>query len=515
MVYFVLVQLIVSLAFGQSLKADKLTREALLGERSLSGYAERYYPLVEVDPYRGKSTFRDDEFWQFFLNRYGFEREEEFTRYLKLELSSALTCTNEQLSKHFEDIRYAYRLISLSYLMEGQWHLDMVSRHLGLRNGCKFSPADWPGKCQPKTTEMKKFVERVKKFAPKYRETLPTTYDKKLWLKEFKSGSFTLYSHYRLADSCQGECTDKRLEKALRDSCQVDEDLMTLICSENDEAYGLSTNRDAYQLLSSSNIINTFNKEGEATGCLRRFAEVLGRKEVRYPVLDIIFPPIKAHLTNLYQERFQQGRVFFYGSGKEFEEKGLSNLYVLEQPLKIESLPKEKDEPVVAKAPQVEKPKPVIAEPKPAPVKVVKKEIVEVKHNKSAFLQAAESRSQQNIDIVEVDMLKLRYDYVFTLNQINRLSAELATFMTREALIEMATYDKLGAKEGPVPLLFIKYMIDMQEHTGLYNIISILGDSFWVSNEIDANYQRQPEYIRLVNDASTSNQWQIFVLKPR
>jgi hypothetical protein len=297
-------------------------------------------------------------------------------------------------------------------------------------------------------------------------------------------------------------------------ACDADEKLMTLICSEEDQAFGLSANRDAYQLLSSSNIINTFNSQGEAIGCLRRFAEVMARREVRYPVLELIFPPIKAHLVNLYQERFQQGRVFFYGAGKEFEEKGLSSLYVMEQPLKIEPLPQEKAEPVATPRP-VAITAPVKAESRPAPVKVVKKEIIEMKHSKSAFLQAAEVRAQQGLEMVEVDMLKLRYDYVFTLNQINRLSAQLETFMTREALMEMATYDKLGTKDGPVPLLFIKYMIDMQEHKGLYNLIGILGETFWVSNEIDINYKRQPEFIKLLNDASTSNQWQIFVMKPR
>ena len=40
---------------------------------------------------------------------------------------------------------------------------------------------------------------------------------------------------------------------------------------------------------------------------------------------------------------------------------------------------------------------------------------------------------------------------------INTLSERLKTFMTREALKEMMTYDKLGLKEGPVPLLFIKF----------------------------------------------------------
>jgi hypothetical protein len=86
--------------------------------------------------------------------------------------------------------------------------------------------------------------------------------------------------------------------------------------------------------------------------------------------------------------------------------------------------------------------------------------------------------------------------------------------MTREALKEMMTYDKLGLKDGPVPLLFIKFMIDMQEHQGLWNLISVLGDKFYVSNEIDSTFAVVPELIHLVNNDSTGNQWTLFVIKP-
>ena len=111
-------------------------------------------------------------------------------------------------------------------------------------------------------------------------------------------------------------------------------------------------------------------------------------------------------------------------------------------------------------------------------------------------------------------MLKLKYYYIFSLNMINNLSERLKTFMTREALAEMMNYDKLGSKESPVPLLFVKFMIDMQEHQGLWNIISVLGDKFYVSNEIDETFKPGAEYIQLVNNESTGRQWQLYILKP-
>jgi hypothetical protein len=75
-------------------------------------------------------------------------------------------------------------------------------------------------------------------------------------------------------------------------------------------------------------------------------------------------------------------------------------------------------------------------------------------------------------------------------------------------------YDKLGTKEAPVPILFIKYMIDMEEHQGMWNLISVMGDRFYVSNEIDTTYNPTPEFIQLLNNSSTGGTWQIFILKP-
>lgn len=111
-------------------------------------------------------------------------------------------------------------------------------------------------------------------------------------------------------------------------------------------------------------------------------------------------------------------------------------------------------------------------------------------------------------------MQKLRYDYVFTLTMINNLSEKLPTFMTREALQDMMSFDKLGTKERPVPLLFIKYMIDMEEHKGLWNLVSVLGTKFYVSNEIDKTYSPRPELIQLMNSEETGGTWQIYILRP-
>jgi hypothetical protein len=519
MVHFILAQLLILMSLflppRAFAKMDRLHSEGYLGEKRLDSYSDRGQPLVFQDLYQGKMAFEDELFYQNYFQNYIFNREKDVNFFLKSELNGAMVCSNELMSEHFDELRYSYRLITLSYLLEGQWHMNMVSKGFLQNKGCNFDFDQFIDKCRPQSAEMKKFVGLLKKHRPKYEETLPKTYNKYDWWKDYSKKNFKYYSHYRVNENCAGKCDQNSMESNFKKSCEQDEVLMNLICSEMDEVYGVSESPDAYNLLGLSNIINTFNKEGEALGCLRRFSMVMAHKEVKYPILPSLFTTLRAHLLKQYQERFLQGRVFFYGSGKEFEEKGLSNLYVMEQPLKIADL--ETDEPVVPvivpKEIEKEKPK-VVVKPTPTPV-AIKKEIVEISGPvKSAFLQAAEFRQTQNSNSVEVDMLKLKYDYVFTLNMINNLSSKLSKFMGRDALTEMVKFDKLGSKDGPVPLLFLKFMIDMQEHTGLYNLVNIVGSEFYVSNEIDAEFKTKVERIKIVNNESTGRQWQIYVLKP-
>lgn len=514
----ILVQLLI-LLLSQSLwaKADRVYSESYLGEKNIESYSERYQPLIFQDIYQGKMSFVDDLFFRNFFDPYLFHDEKDYAFFLRSELNGGAICSNELLSKHFDDIKYSYRLITLSYLLEAQWHLKNVTDHFRLKKGCGFEVRSWIKDCRPKSLEMKKFMKRLDAYLPSYNEPLPPDYTLKSWWEELSQGKLVHYSHYRLKKDCNGKCTLETVPEKLKDACDNNQQVMNLICSENDELYGLSTHRDAYYLLGLSNIPNTYNKQGEAMGCLRRFSEVMAHKEARYQVLAGLFPQLQSFLREKYQERFLQGRVFFLGSGKEFEEKGLTDLYVKEQPLKIASSPEPSREPVkvIPIEKVVKKSEPsqeVKVSPRPAPKKGPVKEIRGPV--KSAFLIASEIRQMGDLERVEVDMLKLKYDYVFTLNMINNLSFRLKTFMTREALVEMMTYDKLGTAEGPVPLLFLKFMIDMQEHHGLWNLTAVLGNKFYVSNEIDSAFRPEAELIELLNSEATGNQWQIFILRP-
>jgi hypothetical protein len=132
---------------------------------------------------------------------------------------------------------------------------------------------------------------------------------------------------------------------------------------------------------------------------------------------------------------------------------------------------------------------------------------------KSAFLQAAEVRAGQNLERVDVDMLKFSYDHVFSSTEMKLLGSSLKVFTERKALEEMRQYDKLGTREGPVPLTFVKFLIDDQNHQGLFNLTGVLKEKFWVMNDIDSKFKPAIEFAELKNDASTGNTWQLYILR--
>ncbi|MCK6596473.1 MAG: hypothetical protein L6Q33_14845, partial [Bacteriovoracaceae bacterium] len=84
-------------------------------------------------------------------------------------------------------------------------------------------------------------------------------------------------------------------------------------------------------------------------------------------------------------------------------------------------------------------------------------------------------------------------------------------FQTRAALVDMKTYDKMGSKESPIGLMFIKFLIDSDNHQGLYNIQAIIGEKFFVINDFESKVE--PVAVELKNDSSTKNRWALTILK--
>ena len=76
----------------------------------------------------------------------------------------------------------------------------------------------------------------------------------------------------------------------------------------------------------------------------------------------------------------------------------------------------------------------------------------------------------------------------------------------------MKDFDKLGEKSAPMRLLFLKYLIDNNYHQGLYNVLAILGEKFYVKNDL-VKKDSKAYRMQIQNDESTNNRWQLYLFR--
>lgn len=512
------------LVLGTAWAQDVSYIDGELGERNPGLYAGPWRPEYRHDDYFGRLSFSDDDFATNYFYRFLWGDAPEYARFLSEDVSGAAVCPNDALARHAVEMRYGFRLLSISVLLE----VMAATRDEAIRvRRPEYCPFDLPAllsSCRPQTQEMREFI---KAFLPQ-RPYQALVLDKEHNFQSYAKGWGARLSDpkdsvsvLRIREQCLsegrncGQASAAQAEEWLRRSCEEDRAFLQTICSEQDELYGLSAVPQFAQLLSSSNLFVSYNTEGNGQGCLRRFGQLMSAKEQVPAYFSVVASAVTGNLRRDYRDRFLQGRAFVYGALKEFRDKGLGNLL---EP-KVVELPKKPDPVPVAvtPAPVVVTPTP---KPTPTPVAVIeapvvpapkKPEVEEVP--KTAFLQAAEVRQSQRLARVDVDMLKFRYDYVFSSAEMNLLAHSLKTYTTRQALEEMRDYDKLGSKDAAMPLTFLKYLIDSQNHQGLYNIVNVLGEKFWVTNDIDVKWKPGAEYAELRNDESTGRQWQIYVIQ--
>lgn len=430
-------------------------------------------------------------------------------------------CPNSELAENLEYIRYLYRLVTISYSFESLKRLKKMNDQLGLnQKNCSNQYTDLFGQCKPKTEEMKKFHQRVYgKFVNEIEKVKYEKFNSKeveSWWKEFhRSIALSLDPVVsRINDKCLEDRMSCRelnnidLAKYVGEICLQDRTLIQDLCNEKDDLNGVSNSGKLSELIRQSNAFNLINKNGYGEDCLRRFAKISQNKERKYPHLSKLIPLMHSQLVK-EKNRYPQGDLFLPGALKEFDVKGLSDFLVALQPPKPKPIIKPKPKP----KPVEKKPEPVIVvveQPKEVPAEVPV--IVEPPKPKvSEFERALADLKKFNSTRSEIDMDTFRVDFEFTPEQYSALEIPLKRFQTRAALVDMKTYDKMGSKESPIGLMFIKFLIDSDNHQGLYNIQAIIGEKFFVINDFESKVE--PVAVELRNDASTKNRWAITILK--
>lgn len=488
-----------------------------IGEKMTSNYFGPLDPRSEVH-FNGLILL-DDIFKEEYLNQQIQEVPFSLHKYWFKEVVEKSSCPDSILSENRQYIRYLYRLSNLSYLFEGMKLNNKVANQLGGKNICSIAFKDVFQGCTPKSSDMKKFYTRVHgKFVNEIDKISTTPFTKKQtseWLSQFHStNSLTTDPIFsRLHDWCisnKKNCRDLKIEEvkeALNGFCDDDKDTMKMICSENDNFYGLSAISTPSELIKTSNAFNLINQSGMGEECLRRYTNLYKSKESAYTMLTKQYPLLYSYLLK-NKTTYVQGELFLPGALKEFDMKGLNDFLNALKPPKVEAIivikprPKPKLKPVeivpVKVIEKVEEVAPVVVELPPPP-------------KPSEFEYAVVELKDKNLSTYTLDMDKFRDDFEFTSEMVAELSGPIKKFQTRSALNDMKSYDLLGKMEAPVGLIFLKFLIDTDNHQGLYNIVSVLGSKFYVSNDLEN--KTVPYYVELKNDALTNNRWTIILLK--
>ncbi|MFG1515501.1 hypothetical protein ABMA71_12855, partial [Halobacteriovorax sp. ZH3_bin.1] len=197
-------------------------------------------------------------------------------------------------------------------------------------------------------------------------------------------------------------------------------------------------------------------------------------------------------------------KVFWFGSLREFDEKGIT---LVEEKVV-------KEEPKIVAKVEVKKPKPVktvdiktikiVRKPKPQPKKPEPVKEIVFSAFETAVLNFEKSKKQ-----TEVAMTSFKNDYKFSKKTLERFNGSLRSYQTRKQLAKMKRVDNLGSLQAPMSLTFIKYLIDYNLHQGLYNMTSILGNEFFVINDLEG--RSRPIKIVLDNNEETKFRWKIWV----
>ena len=82
----------------------------------------------------------------------------------------------------------------------------------------------------------------------------------------------------------------EEVKEALNGFCDDDKDTMKMICSENDNFYGLSAISTPSELIKTSNAFNLINQSGMGEECLRRYTNLYKSKESAYTMLTKQYP---------------------------------------------------------------------------------------------------------------------------------------------------------------------------------------------------------------------------------
>lgn len=473
-----------------------LGSEYFTGERNFDLYSGPTHPFLATDYRQGKTVFVEQGRMDNYVMGHISHELLDLNIFYDNFVVPSFSCTSIDFAGSADYIHYLHRLtaLSLQYDFLKKIHISLYQINEA-ESKCPLEYEQLFKGCLPKSTEMKKFTARVEEFFPDI-----VDWGNYPLLRQKASFETLEKYHGKGIKIISSNFQEDDLEQTFLRACMVTKKAINDLCNEVDSYYGLSEFPEVNKMIAKTSAFKVANKNESGLACLEQFVDLNKSNEMISNFNNAI---LKSELDGV--QELGQG-LFWFGSLKEFDDLGVVVIKDTKKPILVEVTPS----PVVAKAEVVVAPKVevvqapvVIPKPAPAPVKVV-----EVK--KSALTIALE-KFMKDKKATEVNMTYMKSDYKYTKKLLQKFNGPLRPYQTRKALTDMKKLDKLGSLTSPLSFLFLRFLLDHNLHQGLYNIKSILGDSFYIVDDVE-NLNKVVR-IHLDNSEKTKFKWQLTILE--
>lgn len=500
--------------------SGSISSDFFVGEIVTENYEGGLDPAFEINK-ELKFKFKDEDYINQFIWK-NIDKEiliskEKFLNNLK----NYSTCPVSELEKEIPYIRYLFRLITISYLIEAM--KDSYKTLYLLNQDVKFCDYKFENifsKCSPKGINMKRFLSRVGHFL--LREKNNQNY---FSLSHFQIDAIVSRIKYsqiagsltqkRIMSECdkRGNCKKSNIKSIVRDIksfCGRDKKMINLLCSEDDLLFGASYIDGISKIISNSHLANTtsFLKYGDI--CLKYYSKVQKTKEREYLDLKFLIPNVIENLKSK-KTRLIEGGAFILGSLRKFDERGLKDFVFKKQaPIKIKKkiiVLKKKKKKEIPKI-KLNKIKKTIQgfTPKKKVFKKKKKIEIHVSPFENSYQEFV--KRGRTVDI-PVEMKEFINQKKFTKKQVLLFKEPIKKFQKRVVLEEFKKIHSLGTKKQPLRLSFLKYMIQENEHRELWNVVSVFGEEFYILNDLER--KKNAILILLKNNETTNYNWRITI----
>ncbi len=451
--------------------------------------------------------YQSDQYFYHRLNLEFFELNSFFSN----EYREAITCPKSEYKKYKEKIHFSFRLMALNHLYQSLAKYEAISKNFEFNNLCRFNWKEIFKECKSKTTDMTFFKRSMIHFGKEISSTSSSVTDtsitsRKNWLSKLKSNQSSDLAQVRIINSKVSK-DPKRLSKSLNTICKDDLAEFMMICSELDRNFGYSYSPSLFNSVIYSGLLNDI-EDNYLYGCTRRYVEESRGEEAK-----------KYYLNDLFKFSFEnpspEESIYEYGLLKSISDKGLVSIF-------SGATPETEDEGIKLVASKSKEKKPEFEKITLKKIKAEKKRIKKVKTNlrkevkkkdlSSTFLLASKFRRKNLLQEVKLDMFKFKNDYIFGSKQRQTIAKSISKFTEPSALKEMKSKDKLGSIKAPFPLTFIKFLIDENMHYALFNITNVIGETFYVVNNIDIKV-KNIEHIKLINNIENNNKWELTIIE--